>query len=97
MAKSHERWISELCILSILSSRDAYGYEITKDSNIMMSGSAVYPILRRLEDQRLLTAYTQLNNSRMRKFYHITEEGLKSLEERKNDRTMFRDNINALP
>jgi len=96
MARFYESWILETCILAFLSSGDAYGYEIAKNSKIKMSESSVYPILRRLEDQKLLTVYSQQSNTRLRKFYHITDEGLKALEEGKITWAKFRDSINEI-
>ena len=96
MAKHYESWILETCILSILSSQDSYGYDIANGFPLNMSESSVYTILRRLEEQRLLSSYSQVHNSRMRKFYHLTEEGLAVLEERKITWRTFRDTIDAI-
>ena len=96
MARFYESWIFEVCILSILSAQDSYGYEITKDFGLDISESAAYATLRRLEAQKLLNSYSQVHDSRMRKFYHITEAGLEALEERKTTWRTFRDNIDSI-
>jgi len=96
MAKHYESWILETCILSILSSQDSYGYDIVNSFGLKISESTVYPILRRMEGQGFLSSYSQVHNSRMRKFYHITEEGLAVLEERKITWRTFRDTIDAI-
>jgi len=95
MARFHEGWILEMCILAILSSKDAYGYEIIKNSKLGISESTVYPVLRRLKEQKLLMVYSEQHNTRLRKIYHITEDGRKTLEERKEIWNAFQGNVNA--
>ncbi|MBQ9083594.1 MAG: helix-turn-helix transcriptional regulator, partial [Clostridia bacterium] len=47
--------------------------------------SSLYPIMRRLEDAGMLTVRLEEHNCRLRKYYRITEGGLKKLEEFHND------------
>ena len=96
MARFYEIWIFEVCILSTLSSQDLYGYEIAKGFELEISESAVYSSLKRLEEQKLLNSYSQVHDSRMRKFYHITKDGLSALEERKTTWKTFRDNVDTI-
>jgi PadR family transcriptional regulator PadR len=42
--------------------------------------STLYPILRRLENQQLLTVRSAEHNGRLRKYYHITQAGLERLK-----------------
>jgi len=42
-----------------------------------ISESTLYPVLRRLESASCLTVYSVEHNSRLRKYYAITEEGRK--------------------
>ena len=48
-----------------------------KDMSPIMdvSESALYPVLRRLEAANCLTVYTVEHNSRLRKYYAITDGG----------------------
>ena len=71
----------EVCILSVLSSGDSYGYQLIKDIAPIMdlSESTLYPVLRRLEAAGCLTVYTVEHNSRLRKYYSITPEGRKKI------------------
>ena len=46
---------------------------------IELSESTLYPILRRLESAGALTVYSVEHNSRLRKFYHLTEQGRRQL------------------
>ncbi len=59
----------EVCILSLLSRGDSYGYQLIKDIAPIMdlSESTLYPVLRRLEAARWLTVYSVEHNSRQGK------------------------------
>ena len=67
----------EVCILSLLSRGDSYGYQLIKDIEPIMSlsESTLYPVLRRLEGAGCLTVYSVEHNSRLRKYYAITDAG----------------------
>ncbi|MFX1240190.1 MAG: PadR family transcriptional regulator [Promethearchaeota archaeon] len=79
------RGISTLCILSIISekgSEGVHGYEIltelrkkTEDMLVIEEGT-LYPILRKLEKDGLIKPERE-SEGRRRKFYFITENGLK--------------------
>lgn len=77
----------EILVLASLKNEDSYGYRIIQDvSEIMeISESTLYPILKRLETQDLVTTYTTEYNSRLRKYYKITKMGLKKIKESEND------------
>ncbi len=76
-----KKGLIEVCILSLLSKGDSYGYQLIKDiSGIMaLSESTLYPVLRRLEAAQYLTIYTVEHNSRLRKYYSITDAGRKKI------------------
>ncbi|HOV69709.1 MAG TPA: PadR family transcriptional regulator [Clostridia bacterium] len=75
------------CVLAAVSKSDVYGYQITQDIlNVMeISESSLYPVLRRLEKQGYLTTYTREYSGRLRKYYSITPEGLKKLDEARKE------------
>lgn len=72
-----KRGILEVCVLRAIKNEDSYGYKIIKDMKpyIEMSESTLYTILKRLENQDMITVYTVEYNSRLRKYYHITDKG----------------------
>lgn len=72
-----KKGLLEFCVLSVLNRSDSYGYQIIKDvsSCIEISESTLYPILKRLEANEYLTTYSVEHNSRLRKYYKITEKG----------------------
>jgi PadR family transcriptional regulator PadR len=76
----------EGCILKIVSNHETYGYEICERLIAYgfqeISEGSVYPILIRLEKKKLL--YSNMKQSPlgpMRKYYYLTEEGVKELED----------------
>lgn len=72
-----KRGLIEICILSLLSRGDSYGYQLIKDIEpvLSISESTLYPVLRRLEGANCLTVYSVEHNSRLRKYYAITPQG----------------------
>ncbi len=75
----------EGCILKIIEKNKTYGYEIVE--KLMeygfedISESSVYPILIRLEKKGHLGASMEKSPfGPMRKYYHITDEGITELE-----------------
>ena len=72
-----KRGFLEACVLALLRRGDSYGYQLVKDisPHIEISESTLYPILRRLEAQSLLTVYSVEHNGRLRKYYRITDSG----------------------
>ena len=77
-----KRGMVEVCILSLLTRGDSYGYQLIKDIGPIMdlSESTLYPVLRRLEAGQCLTVYSVEHNGRLRKYYAITEEGRKRID-----------------
>lgn len=76
-----KRGLLEYCVLAFLMSGDSYGYEIVKTLSplITISESTLYPILKRLEKQELVTTYKKEFSGRLRKYYRITDKGKISL------------------
>ena len=82
-----KRGLLDVCVLAAIRSEDSYGYKIIKDMKpyIELSESTLYTILKRLETAEMLTVRTAEHDGRLRKYYHITDEGLKRIEEFRND------------
>ncbi len=82
MENQMKRGLLDVCVLAAIKSEDSYGYKIVKDMSdyVEISESTLYPILRRLENQQLLTVKSAEHNGRLRKYYHITEAGLLRLQ-----------------
>ena len=82
-----KRGLLDVCVLAAIQSEDSYGYQIIKDIKpfVDVSESTLYPILRRLEEGRLLTVRSVEHNGRLRKYYHITDAGKARIEDFKQD------------
>lgn len=82
-----KKGLLELVVLASLSREDSYGYKIIQDISgiIEISESTLYPILRRLEQQKYVSTYNVIHLSRVRKYYKITPVGQKELLAAKDD------------
>lgn len=82
-----KRGLLDVCVLAAIKDEDSYGYKIIKDMKpyLEMSESTLYTILKRLDAADMLTVRTAEHDGRLRKYYHITGQGLKRLEEFQED------------
>lgn len=82
-----KRGLLDVCVLAAIKSEDSYGYQIIKDMKpyVALSESTLYTILKRLETAEMLTVRTAEHSGRLRKYYHITEQGLKRIEDFKEE------------
>lgn len=82
-----KRGLLDICVLAAIKNKDSYGYQIIKDIKPYMeiSESTLYPILRRLEEAKLLSVRTAEHNGRLRKYYRITKDGLKRIKDFKKE------------
>lgn len=82
-----KRGLLDVCVLAAIKNEDSYGYKIIKDMKpyLELSESTLYTILKRLEGAHMLTVRTAEHDGRLRKYYHITSEGLRRIEEFKEE------------
>ena len=82
-----KRGLLDICVLAAIKNEDSYGYKIIKDMNpyLEISESTLYTILKRLESSEMLTVRTVEHGGRLRKYYRITNNGLKRIDEFKAD------------
>ncbi len=82
-----KRGLLDVCVLAAIRSEDSYGYKIIKDVKpyIELSESTLYTILKRLENAEMLTVRTAEHGGRLRKYYHITDAGIRRIEDFKNE------------
>ncbi len=81
MNTQYKKGVLELCVLSLLKKRDCYGYEISDylSKHIDIADGTVYPILRKLKGDGLVTTYLQEESGGPpRKYYSLTDQGLKN-------------------
>ena len=83
---------TQLLLLKLLSGEDMYGYQIIKEieqrSEFVFSfkEGTLYPILHGFEQEGLVKSYWQDGErGKRRKYYHITDRGLKMLSKSTED------------
>ena len=82
-----KRGLLDVCVLAAIRNEDSYGYKIIKDMKpyLELSESTLYTILKRLETANMLSVRTAEHDGRLRKYYHITDDGIKRIEDFKDD------------
>lgn len=87
MDTSLKRGFLDVCVLAAIRTEDSYGYQIIKDLRpcVELSESTLYTILKRLETADMLTVRSAEHDGRLRKYYHITDTGLRRIEEFKQE------------
>ena len=92
-----------LLVLSLLSGEDKYGYQMIaeldakSDHTFTMKEGTLYPILHTLEKEGAVRSYEKAApTGRTRKYYHITKKGLRLLDTKKEEWTIFSQAVNAI-
>ncbi len=69
--------IMDLLVLSVIEEDDAYGYQISQiiKRAADMKDSALYPVLKRLQENGYVKTYDRQYQGRNRKYYRITPAG----------------------
>ena len=81
-----KKGVLALCVLALLSQADSYAYEIasTLADAIGMGEGTIYPLMRRLQGERLVETYlVESTAGPPRKYYRLTEAGKKSFGSQK--------------
>ncbi len=97
------RALTDTLILAQLAEGDSYGYQINKSINGQSNGefelkeATLYTSFRRLEEKQLINPYWGDENSgARRRYYAITDEGRKLLEENRKDWERIQDLVKKL-
>jgi DNA-binding PadR family transcriptional regulator len=76
-----------MAVLALLPEKK-YGYKLLKEMNssgFTLTQDTLYPLLRRIEEQGLLSSEWIIDTSRPRKYYNINEKGIKMLASLKEE------------
>ncbi|NLC26720.1 MAG: PadR family transcriptional regulator [Fastidiosipila sp.] len=95
----YKKGVLDLCVLALLKNQDRYGYEISEylSKQIDISDGTVYPILRKLKSDGLLTSYLQEESGGPpRKYYSITQLGQETYEKDRAEYLNFAKTIRIL-
>ena len=105
MTKSYELITSstDSLLLCLLSENPMYGYQIIKELKDRSQGyfnfkeGTLYPALHRLENAGLIEGkWEMLSGGQQRKYYHITDKGLLSLVEKRDEWLGFLTAMNLI-
>ena len=80
-AQEIRRGVLQVAVLALLQRR-AYGYDLIRvltERGLPVEEGTLYPILRRLESEGLLSAEWDTSGSRPRKYYESTDSGRSAL------------------
>lgn len=88
----------DACVLAILMDSDTYGYVLTQKMQevISISESTLYPVLRRLQKDEMLTTYDQSFQGRNRRYYAITDQGKAQVKLYQEEWNLYKQKINQL-
>lgn len=99
MNTQYKKGVIELCVLSLLGRRDQYGYEISEylSQRIQISDGTVYPILRKLKSEGLVTTYlSEESGGPPRKYYALTRLGKEEYRKARADWLAFADKVKEI-
>ncbi|SHK05212.1 PadR family transcriptional regulator [Propionispora hippei] len=99
-----KKGVTEILVLHLLSKMDMYGYQLIQDldqkssSTFKMKEGSLYPILYRLEDNRLVRSYYKEPQGREmpKKYYEITPEGVRELNKMKAEWVRMQRIVNSV-
>ncbi|AEA01469.1 MULTISPECIES: PadR family transcriptional regulator [Aerococcus] len=94
-----KKGVLEMLVLQQLRERDCYGYELVQEisEHIAISEGTIYPLLRRLNKEALVTTYLKESESGPpRKYYKISSQGLATLQEQIAEWQTFVQRVNAI-
>ena len=98
MDTQFKKGVLELIVLKAIVSDDLYGYQLVSRINevIQVNEGTIYPLLKRLSNDRLLESYLkESTEGPPRKYYHITNLGLERYDALLSEWTDFSDSVNA--
>ena len=91
--------VPELCVLALLAKTDCYGYDISDvlSRRIALAEGTVYPILRKLRAEGLLTTYlSEESGGPPRKYYKITELGQSEFRKGREEYLAYARNVQEI-
>jgi len=92
----------DLMVLSVLANESQYGYSIQKRLNAASGGKVklpagtLYPLLHRLEADKLIKCRWDSSTGRKRKWYDLTARGRKRLTAQANQWQQYADCMKSL-
>jgi PadR family transcriptional regulator, regulatory protein PadR len=92
--------VLEYCILSVLAQGDAYACDIIgklKEVQLIVVEGTLYPLLTRIKNEGLLTyRWEESTQGPPRKYYKLTDDGKKTLQDLDEAWNELVENVNQL-
>jgi len=97
------RGMLKTIILQLLGEKDKmYGYELSKlvkdrtEEKIVLTEGALYPLLHKLEKDKLVVTSMETVGNRQRKYYELTPTGETSAREKRSELLDFMNTLKGL-
>lgn len=94
---------TSMLVLRLLEQQSMYGYQIIRELEqqsqmvFRLQEGTLYPVLHSLEQQGAVTSFQKTaENGRMRKYYQITPDGQKLLEEKNQEWKTYEKAVNQV-
>ena len=94
-----KKGVLEMCVLALLSRGDNYAYDIASRmaEAVGMGEGTIYPLMRRMQNDGLVTTYLQESGSGPpRKYYKITKTGAETLKQQVSDWVAFEQAVKKI-
>lgn len=94
-----KKGVLDMCVMALLADKDSYGYDLADSltQKIQAADGTVYPILRKLAADGMVTTYLQESqNGPPRKYYHLTDAGRQKLIDDAEDWKTFSVAVNGI-
>ena len=99
MNTQYKKGVLELCVLSMLKNENRYGYEISEylSKRIDIADGTVYPILRKLKSDGLVTTFlSEESGGPPRKYYCLTELGKSTYDTDRGEYLEFAKTVESM-
>ena len=85
-------------VLAVVSAEETYGFKITHElcETVPVSESTLYPVLRRLLHGGCLESYDMAFQGRNRRYYRITEQGSRALDDYRTEWDRYKEGIDRI-
>ncbi|MCI9434893.1 MAG: PadR family transcriptional regulator [Bacilli bacterium] len=97
MNTQFKKGVLELIVLLSVSKHDMYGYELIMEVSkvVDVNDGTIYPLLKRLTNERYFDTYlVESTEGPPRKYYKVTELGIKQMNELQKSWELFSESVN---
>ena len=99
MNTQFKKGVLNLCVLTLLKSKDAYGYDLAEKmaQSIEIAEGTLYPLLRKLKLDGLCETYlSERSAGPPRKYYKLTDKGRQTQKSLRDEWEVFTQNVSTL-